>query len=239
LRDWRNSTIVTIAEGDTPLQRISALMEKEGCTLRSVSSREEGLALTRELHPDLVIDLLLDPEGLPCEDSLALCREIRNDEALRLTYMLLAGSGHPLEARKAALDAEADEYLDLNSAPEDLLADIHSVVTGARLIRDMQVERHRDAIRLLATTLGHQIGNPLTGLMGHLKLASIYLKRGDYQRIEHHLEEIDDSVRRIGDVSRRLIGMSEPKTTQYLGNREMLDLGDNCDVVGCEGTGSD
>jgi len=239
LRDWRNSTIVTIGSAGTALETISALMEQEGCTLRPVSSREEGLALTRNLHPDLVIDILLDPAGLPCEDSLALCREIRNDEALRLTYMLLAGSGHPLVARKAALDAGADEYLDLNSAPEDVLAEIHSVVTGARLIRDMEVERHRDAIRLLATTLGHQIGNPLTGLMGHLKLASIYLKRGDYERIEHHLEEIDDSVRRIGDVSRRLIGMSEPKMTQYLGDREMLDLGGTSDVAGYEGTGSD
>ena len=109
MRDWRGSTIVIIGSAGTSLENISAMLDKEGCSVRQVSSREEGLALTREVRPDLVIDMLLDPEGCPCEDSLALCREIRNDDALRLTYMILAGNGRQLVARKAALDAEADE----------------------------------------------------------------------------------------------------------------------------------
>ncbi|GEM_PF-5225714 len=228
MRDWRGSTIVVIGGSGTSLETVSNLLAQEGCQVRREADRGRAKALIRETRPDLVIDLLMDSErNEPNGESLDLCREIRSDESLRLTYVLLAGEGRPLTARKAALEAKADEYLDLNDPPATVLSDIHSVVTGARLIRDMEVNRHRDAIRLLAATLGHQIGNPLTGLMGHLKLASIYLRRGEYERIEHHLEEIDESVRRIGDVSRRLIGISsDPKTVSYLGEREMLDLED-------------
>ena len=76
----------------------------------------------------------------------------------------------------------------------------------------------------MATTLGHEINNPLTALLGHMELMMQYLEKGDSARVQHHIRQAGEVSNRIAEVARRLESLSEPRMTTYLGELQMLDL---------------
>jgi hypothetical protein len=95
------------------------------------------------------------------------------------------------------------------------------------VLRQVTGTMHRSVILEMAATLGHQINNPLTGILGHLELIESYLDGEEPDRVRHHLAEAVKNAHRIGRVSHRLMALADPKMTTYLGNQLMLDLEDD------------
>jgi signal transduction histidine kinase len=82
------------------------------------------------------------------------------------------------------------------------------------------------AILQLATTAGHEINNPLTGIFGYMELLREGLKTGEpAEELLDYLKKMRDQSIRIRDVVSRLITLEEIQTKKYIGDQDMIDLG--------------
>jgi DNA-binding response OmpR family regulator len=82
-------------------------MELESFELFEAQDGLVGLEMARSLQPDLV---LLDVM-MPKLDGLQVCREIRNDPALRSTRIVMLSARGQVNDTQAGLAAGADLYL--------------------------------------------------------------------------------------------------------------------------------
>jgi hypothetical protein len=73
----------------------------------------------------------------------------------------------------------------------------------------------------LAISVRHEVNNPLCNIS---LLNQILRKEVTDPRLVAHLEEIENNVRRIKEVTERIIGLRNPSYTEYLPDQMMIDL---------------
>lgn len=103
-------------------------LETEGYEVVSASDGEQGLALARQVMPDLmVLDLML-----PRMDGYKVCRTLKFDERYRRIpiFILSARSGET--DRRLALELGADEFHSKPYNMRELVARIRARIEAAR-----------------------------------------------------------------------------------------------------------
>ena len=114
---------ILIVEPDVVLRTLlSYLLTDAGSTVRAVDTAGAALeALARE-----PIDLLVLEAELPGMDGVALCQQLRLE---RNPVLVLVLSARPhVEAKVAAFDAGADDYLTRPFEPRELLARVRALL---------------------------------------------------------------------------------------------------------------
>ncbi|KUG08230.1 hypothetical protein ASU33_08580 [Solirubrum puertoriconensis] len=99
--------------------------------VRTANDGEQGLALLKDLEPDLIVSDLM----MPVLDGLELCRRIREDEHTSHIPVILLTARAGDEARLTSFGLGADEYLTKPFHPEELRVRIHNLVQQRRLLR--------------------------------------------------------------------------------------------------------
>lgn len=214
---------VLIADEDVEHRRVLRdTMVVQRWVVREAGDGETAMDAVRRWHPEVVVC----DWKMPRKDGLSFCRELRMDPGTRSTYVVLLTGHAESERVVAALDAGADDFLRKPYDVDEMLARVRAGLRHRRIQRELSRSQHRSALLHMAATLGHEINNPLTGLLGHLELSRIYLEKDDAARVRHHLIEAGLGAQRIGNVTQRLMAMSDPKMVRYLDEQWMLDLED-------------
>ncbi|UYZ57789.1 7TM diverse intracellular signaling domain-containing protein [Hymenobacter latericus] len=99
--------------------------------VRTANDGAHGLALLKDLEPDLVVSDLMMPQL----DGLELCRRLRADEHTSHIPVILLTARAGDEARLTSFGLGADEYLTKPFHPEELRVRIHNLVQQRRLLR--------------------------------------------------------------------------------------------------------
>ncbi|GIW09131.1 MAG: DNA-binding response regulator [Dehalococcoidia bacterium] len=112
---------VLVIEDEPRYVRLLTLnFEGEGAVVRAAGSAAEARAVLAEWSPDLIIlDL-----GLPDEDGLALCQQLRGQSSAPIVIVTARGA---TPDRVRGLDLGADDYVTKPFAPEELLARARAV----------------------------------------------------------------------------------------------------------------
>ncbi len=99
---------ILVIEDSLTMQRIlSFVLEKEGYEVEIANNGEEGLQKARAHKPDLIFTDLM----MPVMDGFEVCRQIRADEKLKDSIIIiLTGRGQDSDIEKG-LQAGADDYL--------------------------------------------------------------------------------------------------------------------------------
>ena len=99
-------------------------LQRNGYLPSCVATGEDGLSVTREEHPDLVLlDLML-----PGLSGLDVCRRLKADNATsRIPIIMLTAKGEE-EDIIAGFDAGADDYVTKPFRPKVLLARVRAVL---------------------------------------------------------------------------------------------------------------
>jgi DNA-binding response OmpR family regulator len=103
-------------------------LETEGYEVLTASDGEQGLALARQIMPDLMLlDLML-----PRMDGYKICRALKFDERYRRIpiFILSARSGET--DRRLALELGADEFHSKPYNMRDLVARVRTRIEAAR-----------------------------------------------------------------------------------------------------------
>lgn len=123
----------------------------------------------------------------------------------------LVRDGEFLEALAAALSLT----MIAGGAVEPKATDIAAQIRKERL----------DAITEIATTIAHEINNPLTAVLGNVQL--LLMKRNDLDdELKKKLKVIEESALRIKDVTQKLITITQERVTEYINGTKMIDLTD-------------
>jgi signal transduction histidine kinase len=108
--------VLVIEDGADMRQTLADLLRLEGHIVHVAATGREGIALARELRPDVVVCDI----GLPDLDGYQVARLIRSDPTLRATRLVaLTGYAQPEDRRRAA-ESGFDVHLSKPPSDEDL-----------------------------------------------------------------------------------------------------------------------
>lgn len=215
-----HSRLLVVDDDTSHRTLVRRQLDDAGYDVHVAGDGAEGLEATRELMPDVVIcDWMM-----PRVDGIEYCRRVKADPTLRSTYVAMLTARDDSTDKVQALDAGADEFLVKPLDGQELLARVRAGIRIRQLQRELLDARHRSALLEMATTLGHEINNPLTALFGHLELVLQYLEKNEPDRMRHHIRQAGELAGRIAEVGHRLVALRDPQMTRYLGDLEMLDL---------------
>ena len=163
------SGTVLIIEDDARIANwVKVYFERAGFSAEVAHDGESGLALARNLRPDLIIlDLML-----PRLDGVELCRILRRESDVPI-IMLTAREAHA--ERVIGLDSGADDYVVKPFDPEELIARAQAVL---RRVKDkvQQVLTQGD-ITLNETTRSVTVdGEPVDLSQSQIALLSTFMR---------------------------------------------------------------
>ena len=163
------SGTVLIIEDDTRIANwVKVYFERAGFSAEVAHDGESGLALARNLTPDLIVlDLML-----PHLDGVELCRILRRESDVPI-IMLTAREAHA--ERVIGLDSGADDYVVKPFDPEELIARAQAVL---RRVKDrVQQVLTQGGITLNETTRSVTVdGEPVDLSQAQIALLSTFMR---------------------------------------------------------------
>lgn len=196
-------------------------------TVLQADDGEEGLALARDKLPDLVLlDLMM-----PKMDGLAVCRAIRGDPALADTRVILLTARVDEQAKLAALDCGADDFLTKPFSRVEVRTRLRNLARSAALQRDVR-RRNRElesamadlnsardqliqseklnAIGMLTAGLLHEVNNPLNYAHATLQILQEDPSIQADERLARALDRVRHGMNRIRDIVANLRTFARP-----------------------------
>lgn len=95
--------------------------------LQECSDAAEALQIARSIKPDVVLLDVMMPGPL---DGLAVCREIRADDALKGTRVVLVSARGQASDVRSGVDAGADAYIVKPFSPQRLLETVEKLLAA-------------------------------------------------------------------------------------------------------------
>lgn len=133
-----NTKIKILVVDDEPdiLEIIDYNLKKEGFEVHLASNGEEAIAKAKEIIPTLIIlDIMM-----PKMDGIETCRQIRELEKLRETYVVFLTARAEEFLEIAGFSAGADDYITKPIKPRALTSRIQAILRRATL-RDSGTEK--------------------------------------------------------------------------------------------------
>lgn len=106
-----------------------------GYQVKHALNGQEGLETARIWHPDLIITDWM----MPVMDGMSLCRALKEDPALRMTYVIMLTAKNTTEDLVQGLDVGADDYLTKPMERAELLARIRAGLRISNLQRELSM----------------------------------------------------------------------------------------------------
>jgi DNA-binding response OmpR family regulator len=239
--DPSTPTRILLVEDD-PMQAaiICGLLEEHGYALDLATTLADGRAAIRAGAPDL---LLLD-RLLPDGDGIDFCEELKGRPETRGLPIILVTALDRIEARVQGLLRGADEYLPKPFHPQELLARVHSCLRSLNLQRELHQQAEELAKKneaLLATqarliqserfaaigevslAIRHEVNNALGTILGYTDLLLLQAEAMSVDG-QRKLEAVRRAALRVRDVMRRLEGLRDDRTVEYIPGINMTDL---------------
>jgi len=120
---------VLIVDDEAPILALLRYnLEKAGYRVCEATDGQEALTVAREEHPDLMI---LD-WMLPSLSGIEVCRQVRRDNALANTPIIMLTARGEEQDRVRGLEVGADDYVPKPFSPAELLARIRAVMRRIR-----------------------------------------------------------------------------------------------------------
>lgn len=143
---------ILVIEDDSTIRTILGMTLKNAGfeRVKSAARGDEGLALIRQIHPQLVLlDLML-----PGLDGLSICRLVREDPAFADTRIVMLTAKSEDGDVVRGLELGADDYVTKPFSREVLLARIHAVLRrqdpleSGRRLDGLLIDERGNAARL-------------------------------------------------------------------------------------------
>ncbi len=124
---------------DDPVLRLlfEKTLRRQGYQVSVAADGAEGLAQAQALCPELIIcDWMM-----PTLDGLGVCRQVKADPNLALTFFILLTARDSMDDRVEGLDTGADEFLSKPVDLSELRARVRAGLRLHRLSRDLQAQK--------------------------------------------------------------------------------------------------
>jgi DNA-binding response OmpR family regulator len=171
-RTLPKQSLLVVDADPRSLRILEVALRKAGFAVTTAADGAEALRKVQRNPPDLVLTEL----RLPGQDGVALCRALRGDSRLGGMPVLLMNADRAQQAREAALQAGADDFLVKPLLIKELVARIRALLT--------QREQARYSQRGAAAAL--------TGSVSDLGLVDLFTSLENWQKTATVLCEAGD-----------------------------------------------
>lgn len=201
-------------------------LQKEGFRVCRALSAEEGLEMLREQRPDVVITDWV----MPGMSGPELCRQVKDDEDLKETYLITITAKSDIEDLVLALNSGSDDFIQKPFARAEVLARVRSGLRIRTLQRQLARSKHMKGVLQTAVTIQHEINNPLAVIQGRAELLQMELGNSLTAQQLDHISAVLSQCRRIRDAVKKLSHLTTPVIQRHptlgrSGGDEMIDLG--------------
>jgi DNA-binding response OmpR family regulator len=199
---------------------LAGVLRSAGFEVVLAQDGNEAVSLCRELRLDLIVADWL----MPGMDGVELCRQLKDDPALRQIYFILLTARDDVPDKVLALDAGADEYVVKPCAELEILARVRAGLRIRRLQEEVAHMEWRLATRELGAAVGHTINNPLTAIANYLELLEQSTTTRSPEATSEMLAGARQEVDRIAGIVRRLVRLRDPRRIGTPLGTSMIDL---------------
>jgi DNA-binding response OmpR family regulator len=205
-------SVVVVDDDEASLRIIETYLLQDGCAVRCFTDPAAALESMNRTPPDvLVSDWLM--KGM---DGPDLMKAVRASTSLQGTYCILVTAHDSRGKKVAGLLVGADDYLAKPISEMELLARIRVGLRVRRLERQAMMAA-------MAATLGHEVNNPLTGVLGFLDVARAHLKAGRTAEALEAVGRIEEAAERIRRVVAALLENQDPRLKGVLPGASVIE----------------
>ncbi|MDQ6858360.1 MAG: response regulator [Chloroflexota bacterium] len=138
------TNVVVVEDDPASADVLQRRLQANGMSVSVGRTGSDGLALIRELHPDLV---LLDV-GLPDTDGYDVCLQVKSDSATAdIPVIFLSARGDVFD-KVRGLSCGASDYLTKPFHPAELLARVDAVLSQSRRMRGPRLSKPAENARV-------------------------------------------------------------------------------------------
>jgi len=217
--------ILVIEDDETSAELLETKLGALGYDVTIALNAKDGIAADKNVRPHLI---LLDVV-LPEMSGFEVCRKLIENHGDRYVPIILVTGMDDVSAKIRGLESGAYDYITKPYDAQELLARVRSALRNKRLYDELLATREKlteaeklAALGQMAITLHHEINNPLQAIV----LLSEHLlgcfENGDFTRED--FEELLKNCGRIQDVLKKIMNLKRIRSTQYVGDTDMLDL---------------
>ena len=198
---------------------LQAILGKWGYEVVATADGEEAWAAFQKTDaPQLaVLDWMM-----PGMDGPTLCRRLREQKRKGLLYFILLTSKDDRDDIVGGLEAGADDYIAKPYNKEELRARVN---VGKRIITLQNELREREKLQGVLEMAGavcHELNQPLQSVSGFSELLLMDMETGSpsYEK----LRKIKAGIERIGDLTLKIMHITQYKSKQYLKDSQIIDI---------------
>ena len=209
--------ILIVEDDPLVLKGFETILKGEGYDVTSVTSGEEALDIITEDRFHLILtDLMLgEIDGL---NVLRKTKEISPN-----TVVVMITGYESMESAIKSLRDGAYDYLIKPCKDIDLKMSIKRALEKWTLEKELLKLERLMAITQTAVTANHEVNSPLQAILMSVELLLAKKENLD-EESKNRLKVILDETLKIRDIVKRLTKITEPVTTDYIGNTKMFDL---------------
>jgi two-component system sensor histidine kinase/response regulator len=214
-----DSTILIVDDTPANLRLLSHVLTKEGYAYIEASDGEKALQLAEKHHPDLILlDIMM-----PGMDGFEVVKQLKAEENLAEIPIIFLSSLSETDDKIQGFKYGGVDYITKPFQKEETLARIKTHLKirflqkqlneRIRILRDREVELSRlnqkkdDLVRMVS----HDIKNPLTGIIGLVKLMRDSDKISPEEQ-KQMLSVIEDSGTNLLNLVREMLDRETQKT---------------------------
>ena len=121
-----NGPILIIDDEPFILRAMSYLLTREGFEVATADNGGSGLEMVRKLRPPLVfLDIMM-----PVLDGYEVCEQIRQDETLGGTYVIMLSAKGQQSDRQRGLLGGANEYMTKPFSPREVASHVRTLLAA-------------------------------------------------------------------------------------------------------------
>jgi CheY-like chemotaxis protein len=209
---------ILIAEDDlTSRIMLEAVLIKYGYEV--VSTKDGAEAWTAMQQKDAPRLLILD-WMMPGMDGPSLCRKLRENKRNDALYIIFLTSKSDRQDVISGLDTGADDYITKPYDSEELRARVRVGQRMLELQSNLREKERLQGVLEMAGAVCHEINQPLQSVIGYTELMMMKLPKNDpNHRI---LMKINSGIERIGQLTRKIMEISQYKTKGYSSNKNTI-----------------
>jgi len=178
------ATILIVDDTEQNVQLLAHVVKKEGFNVLAAFSGPDALEIVKKKKPDIILLDVMMPEM----NGFEVCKELKSDENLNDVPVIFLSALTETDSKVKGFEVGGVDYITKPFQREEVLARIRLHVRLTRLQNELErkimelKEREQRLNRLnqdkdeLMRVVGHDIRNPVTGIIG---ISEILQKRGD------------------------------------------------------------
>ena len=202
---------------------LGLLLKKNNFEAKIANNGQQALEFLQTFTPQVI----LADWNMPVMSGIELCAKLKSMDKYKLIYFIILTARSTLQDRVKGLDVGADDFLLKPIENQELLARIRTGIRIHNLQNELRKIEHSKALIEMATTIGHNINNPLSSLVLSLENIKAELKEQNLTSgINDDFKIIQESLKKIQILAKDLTNLQNPELIQYSDNKKMLNLGD-------------